>query len=199
MAQRYDERTYSLDEYLTLEERGPEKHEYFQGRIYAMSGSSPDQATITSNTGVALTFALKGQPCIVYSSDVHLQVKTSGLFTYADVSVVCGPPQYAPGRTNRMLLNPRLIVEVLSPSTESYDRGAKFRLYKGLESFRDYLLVDSREVYVQHYHKLDPVSWLEKTYTSLDESVRLENPGAAIALADLYAHIQFDPASLTLR
>src|SRR5436190_12237562 len=116
MAQRSEERLYSLDEYLLLVEESLEKYENFEGRVYQMSGSSPERSIITSNTGAALTFALKGKPCIVYSSDIHIQVSANGLFTYADGTVVCSPPQYVQGRTNRMLTNPGLLVEVLSPS-----------------------------------------------------------------------------------
>lgn len=193
MAQRYQERLYTVEEYLALEEERLEKHEYFQGRIYQMSFSSPEHSAIISNTSAALSVELKEKPYLVYSSSIRLLVEVSGLFTYADVPVVSGIPGYTQIGQDKMLTNPSLLVEVIESSTEGYDRGDKFTLYKGLSSFQDYLLVDSREVYVQHYRKLDDNTWLEKTYDSREQVIPLENLGISIAIEDIYAHIEFEP------
>ncbi len=136
---------------------------------------------------------MRGKPCQVYSSDLLLKVQPLTHYTYADVTVVCGRPEYEQARTNRMLTNPGLIVEVLSPSTGNYDRGTKFQLYKAIASFQDYLLIDSRTVYVQHYHKLGINTWQEKTYTRREEAIDFESWGISLSLADIYQNIDFDP------
>jgi Uma2 family endonuclease len=193
MAQPHNEHLYTLEEYLTLENESLERHEYYRGRLYQMSGGSPEHALITGNTIVALGTALRGKPCQVYSSDVLLKVQTRAHYTYADVTVVCGKPEYEQARTNRMLINPGLIVEVLSPSTGNYDRGTKFQLYKAITTFEDYLLIDSRTIYVQHYHKLDSNTWQERTYSRRDEIIDFESRCISLNLVDIYQNIDFEP------
>ena len=191
MAQRLDHYFYSHDEYFKLNDESLEKYEYFQGRVYGMAGGSPEHSIIASNITVALASALRGKPCVVFNSHVHLSIASKDSFNYADVTVVGGQPHYVRGRTNRMLTNPSLVVEVLSPSTEKYDRNTKFRLYKELESFQDYLLIDSQEVYVQHFRKV-AAGWLENDYDSLDQTLTLENLGITLSVAELYNHVEFD-------
>ncbi|MEI6043304.1 MAG: Uma2 family endonuclease [Chloroflexota bacterium] len=193
MVQKYEERLYSVEEYLALEAESLEKHEYYRGQLYQMSGGSPEHALIASNTIIALGLALRDKSCQVYSGDVLIKVDTRSHYTYADASVVCGRPAYEQIKNNRMLTNPALIVEVLSPSTQNYGRGTKFQLYKALTSFQDYLLIDSREIYVQHYRKLDSNTWQEKTYQVLEQIIPLENLNLHLTLEDLYRNVEFEP------
>ncbi len=153
MAQPVNDRLYTVEEYLSLENLNLEKHEYFHGEIYQMSGGSPEHGLVIGNTIYTLKAALQGKPCRVFSSEVLIRVETQNHYSYADASVICGRPEDDQIVNNRMLTNPQLTVEVLSPGTENYDRGTKFQLYKNISSFRDYLLIDSRNIYVQHYQK----------------------------------------------
>lgn len=193
MAQPVNDRLYSVEEYLLLENLNLEKHEYFHGEIYQMSGGSPEHGLVIGNTIITLGIALRGKSCRVFSSEVLIRVQTRNHYSYADASVVCGRPEYEQIVNNRMLTNPELIVEVLSPSTENYDQGTKFQLYKNIPSFRDYLLIDSRKIYVLHYQKIDSNTWQEKTYTRLEDVINLENFGVNITVKDLYDEVELEP------
>jgi Uma2 family endonuclease len=193
MAQPVNDRLYSVEEYLSLENLNLEKHEYYRGQIYQMSGGSPEHSLIISNVNFALKTGLKGKSCRVFSSEVLIRVQHQNHYSYADTSVVCSRPEYEQIGNNRMLTNPQLLVEVLSPSTENYDRGTKFQLYKNIPTFRDYLLVDSRKIYVQHYQKIDSNTWQEKTYKDPDNVITIENLGFEITVSELYEGVEFEP------
>lgn len=195
---RFEERLYSLEEYLAMERQSSEKHEYFQGRIYLMAGGSPNHSLIASNLNRLLGNALEDRPCRVYTSDLQVLVKANGLVTYPDVSVVCGPVEYAKSSGN-LVTNPNLIVEVLSPTTSGYDQTTKFNLYKGLETLEDYLLVDSRSVNVIYYHKVGVNQWMQQTYNRLDETVEIKSQDVELALASIYSKVDFDSEPLPLR
>ncbi len=132
----------SPDEYLALERHAPTKSEYLRGEVYAMAGASRQHVIIMTNTIVALATRLKGRPCAVFGSDLRVKVPPTGFYTYPDVSVVCGKAQFE-DRQQDNLLNPTVIFEILSRSTEGYDRGEKFAHYRMLESLSDYILVPS--------------------------------------------------------
>lgn len=138
---------YSLEDYLRLEEYANVKHEYLEGAIHAMAGGSPEHGAIAMRIGAALVAQLRGRGCTVFSSDVRIRVAATGLSTYPDLSVVCGEREVDPA-DRQALANPVVLVEVLSPSTEEYDRGEKLRHYQHLPSLREVLLVahDRHEV-----------------------------------------------------
>lgn len=138
---------YTLEDYLKLEEYANVKHEYLDGAIHAMAGGSPEHGAITMRVGAALIPQLRGRGCTVYSSDVRVRVRASGLSTYPDLSVGCGERETDP-RDPQALVDPVVLVEVLSPSTEAYDRGQKLRHYQQIPALREVLLVahDRREV-----------------------------------------------------
>jgi Uma2 family endonuclease len=192
MVQRHTEHRYTVEEYLDLEEESLEKHEYYQGQIYLMAGGEPEHALIAGNTIGAFTVALQGKGCSIFTSDLLIRVETKSHYTYADATVVCGRPEYERIKKRRMLTNPALLVEVLSPSTKDYDRGTKFQLYKALDSFQDYLLIDSRQMHVQHYRKLDENTWQEKTYTQPDQTIIIENLDVSLSLQELYRNVEFE-------
>lgn len=131
---------YSLADYLALEEYSNVKHEYLDGVIHAMAGGSPEQGAITMRIGAALVAQLRGRGCTVYSSDVRIRVAATGLSTYPDLSVACGERREDP-LDPQALAEPVVLVEVLSPSTEAYDRGEKLRHYRQIPSLREVLLV----------------------------------------------------------
>ncbi|HEX6985850.1 MAG TPA: Uma2 family endonuclease [Planctomycetaceae bacterium] len=138
---------YTVEEYLAFERGAPSKHEYFAGNIYAMTGASRRHVLIVTNLVTALTNRLADRPCEVYSNDMRLKVSSTGLYTYPDVMVACGEPRFEDAEIDT-LLNPQVVVEILSRSTKDYDLGEKFEHYREVESITDYVLVsqDARRV-----------------------------------------------------
>ena len=174
------------EEYLRIEREAATKSEFHDGQMFAMAGSSLNHALLTS----AIISILRGQVppgCRTVSSDLRIKVAAAGLYTYADCSVICGDPQFA-GSPKESVLNPLLIVEVLSPSTEGYDRGKKFEMYRTIESFREYLIVHQDSRHVEHYSKQDGGGWLLREHTG-DGSVHIPHLGATISMEDLYAGV----------
>ncbi|MBN9386820.1 MAG: Uma2 family endonuclease [Chloroflexi bacterium] len=192
MAQQIEDQFYSVDSYFELLNKSLDKYEFFRGRVYLMSGGTPEHAIIIGNTVTALNNALDEKDCQVYSSEVLIQVQTKSHYTFSDATVVCGQPSYEKYKNNLLLTNPELIVEVLSPSTHNYDRGTKFQLYKAIKSFQDYLLIDSRQVYIQHFRKIDDNTWQEKTYKNLNDTIFLENFGIDLEVGRIYRRIKFE-------
>jgi Uma2 family endonuclease len=150
---------YTPQQYLEIERAAPSKSEYLDGAIYAMAGASEQHNLIVANLVGELRAGLKGRPCRTYPSDMKVEVGPKGLFAYPDVSVVCGQPRFH-DEVRDMLLNPKLIVEVLSPSTEAYDRGAKFAQYRKIASLTDFLLVSADNVHVEHFARQPNGQWL---------------------------------------
>jgi Uma2 family endonuclease len=176
----------SAQEYLELERNADFKSEYRDGLIVPMPGASPEHVDIASNTHTELGICLKGTACKVCNSD--LKVRTGTKYSYPDLTIVCDKPLYeydADG--NSILLNPTLIVEVLSPSTEAYDRGDKFAAYRELKSFREYLLMSQTQPLVEQYSKQPDGSWKFLETKGLEASVRLETINCTLALRDVYS------------
>lgn len=176
------------DEYLQLEQDTDIKHEFYQGEIFAMSGGTFNHARISGNIFVALSTQLHGKNCQPMNSDMRIHTP-SGLDTYPDISVYCNQP--ALSDKQRTLLNPIVIIEVLSPSTRNYDRSAKFSHYRSIVTLHDYLLVDSEKVFIEHFHKVAD-GWLFHDYTQLSDEVALPSIIAPITLRDIYAGVQFE-------
>lgn len=170
-------------EYLAFEDAQPNKHEFVNGEIIAMSGVSMAHALIAANLGVALGVGLKGGPCRAVGSDMRVRIDETGLYAYPDVTVVCGEPALS-GTNPPSLLNPSLIGEVLSESTESYDRGAKLEHYRRRASVQCVLLVDSRRRAVTRYTRNADGSWTLFDFEA--GTVRLEVLGISLDMADLY-------------
>lgn len=182
-------------EYLEIERRAEFKSEFLDGEMFAMAGGSRMHSLIASNLNFALRTQLKGCPCRVYTSDLRLKVQSSGLYTYPDVSVACGQEEFEDGLDDT-LLNPTVIVEILSPSTEAYDRGKKFELYWQLPSLREYVLVSQSKPLVEQYIRQDGGEWLLRAVAGLEARLTLPSLGIAIEMADLYVNVQFEPVPL---
>lgn len=180
------------EEYLALEEKADHKSEYFQGEIFALAGGSLKHNLIVGNIHAELKNALKAKPCRVLMSDMRLLVKRNGLYTYPDVMVICGKVEFVEGR-NDTVTNPIVIVEVLSPSTHSYDRVKKFARYKQLDSLREYVLVDSEQVHVTLLRRTESGMWTIEMCDERETIVRLESIGCELALARIYDQIEFEP------
>ena len=182
-------RFISEEEYAEMEEISNEKHEYFDGQVYAMSGGTNRHAVICLNAGGTLRENLKGKTCRAVGSEQRVKIEATGLQTYPDASIYCADARFA-GKGDQILLSPVVIVEVLSPGTEKYDRGDKWSHYQQIPSLRDYLLITQSHIRVEHFHRHDDESWLLKTYNSLDQTVRLESIDCEISLADLYDGVE---------
>ena len=179
---------FTAREYLELERQSSEKHDFAFGEIFAMTGATARHVAIVSNLVRELGNQLLQRPCQVYSSDLRLCVDADHRYAYPDVVVVCSPPRFL-DNTLDTLLNPDLIVEVLSESTRNYDRGDKFQQYRGILSFREYLLVDQEKIHVERYSKQNDGTWsLWETDSSADV-VNLDSIGVALPVSEIYFKI----------
>jgi Uma2 family endonuclease len=173
------------EQYLRIESEAEFKSEFHDGRMYAMAGASPNHALLTSAM-IAQLYRQVPAGCRVFSSDLRIKVAPTGLYTYPDCSVICGDLQTF-GDQKDVVLNPLLIVEVLSPSTEGYDRGKKFESYRAIESFREYLLIHQDRRHVEHYSKQDDGSWVLREHSGVEGLVSIARLGVRISLGELYA------------
>jgi Uma2 family endonuclease len=178
------------EQYLEIERAAEFKSDYYNGRMYAMAGGTHMHALIIFNLGRRLGNALEKRRCLVTASDVRMRVAPGGLYTYPDLVVVCGEPSYLDNRRDT-LLNPRLIVEVLSPSTEAYDRGFKSAQYRALESFEEYALVSQTEPRVEVFRRQPGGQWLLSEFAGLHALCRFESVDAAVALSEVYDNVAF--------
>lgn len=178
------------EEYLALERTADIKSEYLDGEMFAMSGASRWHNLITGNLTGELSTQLKKCPCEVYSSDLRVHIPATGLYTYPDVAVVCGEPRFEDEQLDT-LLNPRILVEVLSPTTEGYDRGKKFEHYQSIDSLAEYLLVDQTRPRVEHYVRQDGNQWLLTVFEGLQATVTLPSIQCGLALAEVYDKVAF--------
>lgn len=160
-------------EYLEMEEKALEKHEYLRGVIYAMSGGTSDHGRIAASMTIELGVALRGRPCNVYSSDVRIRIIETDLATYPDVSVVCGKVEHA-ADDRHGVVNPILVVEVLSDSTEAYDRGAKAAHYRRIPSLKEYVFVDQKTKKIEVYRRFDHNRWEFSEFGPGEDAVILE-------------------------
>lgn len=191
-------RKYTMDEYIELDKHSEERYEYFDGEIVSMSGGSIEHSTIAVNIAGTLRESLKGRPCRVLSSDVRLKVPQAFPYRYPDAVVVFGELSVEKVQGQDLLVNPLLIVEVLSPSTEAY-RGRKFLAYQSIESFQEYLLVAQDRPYVTRYVRQADVQWLRSDVEGLDKAVKLESLDVRLPLSEIYLLVNFpSPEQKTL-
>ena len=184
--------TITPEEYLELEREAEEKSEYYRGQIFAMAGASEKHNRITVNTVISLGVQIKGRSCSLYSNDLRVKVSQTGLYTYPDAIVVCGPVQF--DDTNRdTLLNPTVVIEVLSESTEAYDRGRKFDHYRTVDSLTDYLLLWQDDPTVEHFVRQTGGQWLLTATKGLDAVVTIDSIGCVLPLSEIYDKIEFSP------
>lgn len=177
-------------QYLALERTAARKSEYFRGEAFAMAGASPTHVLMVSNIVAALHGQLRRRPCTLYSTDLRVKVQASGLYTYPDVVVVCGDLQFDDDHQDT-LLNPILIVEVLSESTKGYDRGGKFAQYRKIPSFAEYVLVAQDEYHVEHFVKQSHGGWLLSETNQAEDALVLSSIDCTLSLGDVYEKVQF--------
>lgn len=181
----------SVEEYFDLLHESEEKLEYYDGEIVAMSGAQPNHNIITVNLTVELVLCLKKQGCIVLNSDQLISIGPQGPYVFPDIVVACDKPLY--GKTKRglkALLNPRIVVEVLSDSTEAHDRGNKLEYYQTLASLENFILVSTKKKKVEVYLKSDSGDWLHRIYNEGNPMIKIGN--CEIDLREIYSNIDFE-------
>ena len=177
------------EEYLAWERKSDTKHEYLRGEIIAMSGASYQHTIITMNISGELYIQLKGTACTVHTNDMQVRTSPETSYFYPDVVVVCDKPRFEDNAFDT-LLNPIVLVEVLSPSTQAYDRGEKFKHYQQLTSLREYILVSQDEVEVERYRRQD-TEWQPTEFRSLEDVLSLTSIDCKLALDDIYRRVEF--------
>ncbi|HWV33076.1 MAG TPA: Uma2 family endonuclease [Dyadobacter sp.] len=181
---------YTQEEYLELERAAEYKSEYYRGEIFAMSGASRYHNRITENLSIEIGSFLKGKSCQSFSRDMRVHIPENTLYTYPDLLIVCGKPEFLDNQTDT-LLNPSVIIEVLSPSTEGYDQGKKFHLYRSLRMLTEYVLIDSQEVRAEVYRKASNGIWaLVSEADDLEGSIEIGHIGLTLKMSDIYAQTE---------
>jgi Uma2 family endonuclease len=201
MSQAAAKRRYTLEEYFEFERNSEEKFEYRDGEVVnlsetiGMAGGSLVHSRITANVIAAIRSRLTGGPCQVYSGDLRVRIPRKVLWAYPDASVICGNAQVEaiPG-VGETATNPQVIIEVLSPSTESYDRGDKFARYREIPSLRDYVLVAQHEPRVEVFSRAEDGAWSFVPVSDVRASAVLRSLGVELPLAEVYAGVEFPPA-----
>jgi Uma2 family endonuclease len=178
-------------EYLELERASVTKHEYFAGDIFAMTGASEQHNLIASNVTAALHRQLRGRSCRIYPSDMRIKVMQTGLNTYPDSTIVCGPPQFTDPIRRDTLINPAVIIEILSPSTERYDRGLKFQNYRTIDSLQEYILIAQETQHIERYTRHAEHQWILTEAIGPEATIHLTTLSVALDLSDVYEQVEF--------
>ncbi|MBW4583182.1 MAG: Uma2 family endonuclease [Tildeniella nuda ZEHNDER 1965/U140] len=189
--QAEEKKHYTPEEYLELEVNAEERHEYLDGEIILMPGGLPNHNRIAGNFYAALNFALKRQPYDAFITDQQLWIPRKRIYTYPDVMIIQGELQLQEGRRDT-LTNPLMIAEVLSSSTEAYDRSGKFAAYRTIPSFQEYVLIDQCAMHVEQYYKTEPRKWIFSEYDGAEAILSLNSVAFDITLADLYDKVAFE-------
>ncbi len=187
-APAYGKYNYSIPEYLEMEDAATEKHEYYRGEVFAMSGGTVSHSAIGGNIYHSLRGKLNGTPCKPFNSDMRIHIEKNTLFTYPDVSVICGNILTL-NDDNQNVLNPTVIFEVLSPTTKRYDLVEKFRLYQDIASLNEYVIVDSERPDVRIWNNTTSNGWLLTVYQNIEESIELQSLNISMTLKEIYESI----------
>jgi Uma2 family endonuclease len=181
---------FTPDEYLALERISEIRHEFLDGTVYAMAGESPTHSAICFNLNVAIGLQLRGTNCRGFSPNMKVRAGEAGLYAYPDLAVACGEAFFH-DRHGDVLLNPTVIFEVLSRSTQTYDRGEKFERYKSIETLRDYVLVSQDRPRLEHFSRRPDSAWSHAELDGTDAALTLDSINCRVALADIYDRIDF--------
>jgi len=183
-----EDRFYTVEEYFSILEQSDEKLEYHNGKIYAMACGTSNHNAISVNVSTQLKIALSGKGCQVYSSDQQVMIESINRYVYPDVSVACKDREFADDKKTK-LLNPILVVEVLSESTAVYDKNTKLSLYSKIPSFKEYILVNAERVEVHTYYKEDEELWRISFASNLEDKIKIHSLGVEISIAEIYDEI----------
>lgn len=185
-------RRLSAEAYLAIERDLSAKHEFHYGEMFAMGGASTKHNQITFNLAGILHAQLKDRPCVAYANDMRVKIQSTGSYVYPDVVVTCRPPQYEDKHLDT-LLNPQAAIEVLSDSTEAFDRGKKFEMYSSVESLREYLLIAQNYPHISVFHRDENADWTLRMVHGLDAAVEVASIGCTLRLGDVYDKVEFPP------
>lgn len=188
-------RYLSPQEYLAQERLAEFRSDYFRGETFAMAGGTPRHSLITANAVRDLSLGVKGGPCATYNSDLRILVAATGLFSYPDVTVICGKLEHAALDRNTAV-NPTLLVEVLSAGTEAYDRGTKFDHYRQIPTLREYLMIAQNSPALERHLRNADGTWTATIVTGLEQSLLLPSVGVTLALAEIYENVDFTSDTL---
>jgi len=181
------------EQYLAQERQASFKSEHYRGETFATAGASESHNLIVMNAGATLHRQLRNRPCRVYPSDLRLRIPRTGLFTYSDLMIICGEPQFEFDRRD-VVINPIVLIEVLSASTEAYDRGIKFEQYRTLDSLAQYVLIAQDRVSVESFRRNEVGDWILSATSELGQSHRLDSIECSLALTDVYDKVDFPVA-----
>ena len=181
----YGKQKISIDEYLEMENASSEKHEYYQGEIFAISGAKVPHNIIATNLVVALTIKLKGKSCRPFNSDQRIHVEANTLFTYPDISIICGDI-ITRNNDGYNVLNPTVLIEVLSRSTKNYDRGEKFKLYRDIPTLREYVLVDSESIHIEIFRLNANNHWELEEYNKGSRTILIQAINTPLSIEEIY-------------
>lgn len=181
----YGKRKFTVNEYLELEKASQEKHEYYRGEIFNMAGAGVKHNLIFKNLFVELGYKLKGDPCQPYGSDLRIRIPENSLFTYPDISIICGDIVNT-GDEKETGLQPAVIIEILSETTRDYDRGIKFKLYRDIPALKEYILIDSEAIDIEVFRLSADGHWQLEEYKSPEEILHIKTIAFEISLNDIY-------------
>ena len=184
-------KSISQEKYLETEREALDKHEYYQGEVFAMSGASAKHNRIFTNFFTDIGSKLKGKGCVPYSSDLRIHIPKNTLYTYPDISIICGELELTDDKFDTAT-NPSVIIELLSKSTRNYDKGEKFTLYRDIDSLQEYILVDTEKIYVEKHIRNADNSWQLTDYKSLENSFTISTINLSFLLKDIYEGTSFE-------
>ena len=180
----------TAQEYLVIERASEIRSEYFRGEMFAMTGASRAHNLICANLIIEIGSLFKGRPCEVYQSDMRVRVSDTGLYTYPDVVAICGEPEFDDDHLDT-LINPQVIFEVLSDSTEKYVRGKKFEKYREIDSLQDFIMISQKECVVERYTRQPDDQWLFWSTNKISDTLEIASIDCKLKLKDIYARIEF--------
>ena len=197
MAAFQPKRVYSLEEYFELEKSRNEKFEFWDGNVWSMSGASFAHNQIVMNLSLEIGSKVRENGCHAFPSDMRIKVPSYSHYRYPDLTALCGKPEIEQIGGIEMLVNPQLIVEVLSDSTEAFDRGDKFSYYKSIESFSEYLLVAQHRIHVSQFIRHGDGFWINFEFNDLDDLVELKSVSCSLPLLSIYRDVSFPDLNLS--
>ena len=183
----YGKKRWTEEEYLEMERAALDKHEYYQGEIFAMAGAGNRHNIIFSNLFIDLGYKSKGKNCRPYGSDLRVHIPENSLYTYPDISFFCGDLGNYLYKGDDNFVGPVIVIEILSPSTKRYDKGQKFELYKDIISLKEYILVDSESIYIEAFRKDENGQWQSEVYNQLHQLLSLPSVELSASLQNIYA------------
>ncbi|MEI9945253.1 MAG: Uma2 family endonuclease [Chitinophagaceae bacterium] len=181
----------SPEKYLEMERASEEKHEYYKGEVFAMSGASWQHNVIVKNINTLILPFLKGKPCDMFGSDLRIHIPENSLYTYPDFSIICDKPEIE-SEEKDIAINPTALIEVLSKSTKNYDRGTKFNLYRNIKTLKEYILIDSTSVSIEIYKYNGDNSWQLTEFKELSDNFFISTIGLTLFLKDIYEDVRIE-------